>query len=267
MSAPNGARRQKTDHSEIPLSPEEMASCACEIRDAGATILHLHVRDENGAHSLDVDRYQASIKAVRAAVRKALVIQATTEAVGIYNRHQQMEMVRALKPEAVSLAFRELCPDENAASEFSDFLKWLKSEKIFPQFILYNRDDYLRFEDFRKRGVFLNDNPFVLFVLGSYQGQTKQTVDDSILLMEDSMVADIPWAVCGFQDNEFECISHAAFENGHVRVGFENNIWKPEGSLLDNNAEMVAHAAGVAEKARRPVATADLVRSIFDVRE
>ncbi len=267
MSAPNGARRQKADHPEIPLTPKEMAQCAIEISEAGASILHLHVRDEEGTHSLDVDRYKASIAAVKDAVGNNLIIQATTEAVGIYNRHQQMEMVRNLRPEAVSLALRELCPGEDDVSEFSDFLKWIKVEKIFPQFILYNRDDYLRFKDYRKRGIFPDEEPFALFVLGSYQGQSRESMEASILLMENSIEASFPWSVCGFQDNELECISHAAFENGHVRVGFENNIWKSDNSLLENNAEMISHAARIADIARRPLATADLVRSTFNVRD
>ena len=107
MSAPNGARRQKKDHPEIPISPDEMALCAEQILQAGASILHLHVRDDDGSHSLDVDRYQNSINAIKNKVGDQLIIQATTEAVGIYDRHQQMEMVKKLRPEAVSIALRE----------------------------------------------------------------------------------------------------------------------------------------------------------------
>ena len=165
MSAPNGARRQKKDHPEIPITPDEMAICSEQILEDGASILHLHVRDDENNHSLDTDRYRASIKAIKEAVGDQLIIQTTTEAVGIYNHHQQMEMVRELKPEAISMALRELCPTDDDQTEFSSFLKWLKTEHIFPQYILYNSEDYIRFEQYRKMGIFHDDNPFVLFVI------------------------------------------------------------------------------------------------------
>lgn len=263
MSAPNGARRQKSDHPELPITPEDMAICAEQILAAGASILHLHVRDEKNAHSLDVERYRASISAVRDAVGDQLIIQATSEAVGIYNRDEQMQMVKELKPEAVSLALRELCPSEGDIAEFSNFIKLLRQENIFPQYILYNESDFDRFERLRKQGVFHDDNPFTLFVFGSYQKNHTNTDQ----LKKKSMSATFPWAACGFYQNEKDCISHAAINNGHIRVGFENNIRKDENTLLENNAEMIRYAANVASEAQRPVASAADVRNIFNLKE
>ena len=104
MSAPNGARRGKADHSAIPLSPHELAENAQAILDSGASILHLHVRGEAEQHTLDPQRYRAAISAVREQVGNRLVIQIPTEACGIYSAEQQMAVVKELKPEAVSIA-------------------------------------------------------------------------------------------------------------------------------------------------------------------
>lgn len=267
MSAPNGARRLKSDHPEIPITPHEMARCAEEILSAGTSILHLHVRDDNNKHSIDPDRYRASIAAVKAAVGNELVIQSTTEAVGIYNQNQQMDMVKNLRPEAVSLALRELCADEKDTIKFARFIKWINKESIFPQFILYDEGDYLRFEDYRKRGVFENDNPFVLFVFGSYGGRTPETDLATAKLQKHSLKASIPWAACGFAENEKDCVTHSVENNGHIRVGFENNIWNDDNKLLTNNAEMVSFAASAADKASRKIADANTVRNIFNLRD
>ncbi len=180
MSAPNGARRQKSDHPALPITPDDMAKCAGEIIDAGASILHLHVRDERGGHSLDVNRYRASITAIRDAVGDNIIIQATSEAVGIYSRHEQMAMVKTLRPEAVSLALRELCPGDDELSEFSAFTDWLSAEHVFPQYILYDMKDYLRFENYRTRGIFNDDSPFTLFVLGNYRNDTPEKDVDQL---------------------------------------------------------------------------------------
>ena len=267
MSAPNGARRQKADHPAIPITPSEMAACAEQIIDGGASILHLHVRDDQGGHSLDVDRYRASIRAIKDAVGTDIIIQATTEAVGIYNRDQQMDMVKSLKPEAVSLALRELCPGDDEMVEFFEFLSWLKSEHIFPQFILYNEDDFNRFERYRKAGLFQSDNPFVLFVFGSYQDNSHGAKLAAKKLWDTARFAKIPWAACGFADNERECVTRAATLSAHIRVGFENNIWDETGSLLENNAQMINFAAEQAHKFNRPVATVADVKNIFNLRD
>ncbi|MBT5187267.1 MAG: 3-keto-5-aminohexanoate cleavage protein [Kordiimonadaceae bacterium] len=264
MSAPNGARRQKSDHPALPITPDDMALCAELILSQGASILHLHVRDEFGGHSLDVDRYRASITAIRDAVGDELIIQATTESVGIYNRHQQMEMVKSLKPEATSLALRELCPTEDDVLEFSEFTKWINQEHIFPQYILYNQYDYDRFEIYRKQGIFHDDNPFVLFVLGSYTATDEAATEK---LKQTTLQAKFPWAVCGFDTNEKNSVIHAAKNNGHIRVGFENNLWRTENELLQDSGEMIRYSAKIAALEKRSVATATMIRNIFNLRD
>jgi len=263
MSAPNGARRQKSDHPGLPITPAEMAVCAGEIVAAGASILHLHVRDDRGAHSLDVGRYRASIAAIRDAVGADIIIQATSEAVSIYSRDQQMAMVKELKPEAVSLAIRELCPADSDIDDFSRFVDWLTQEHIFPQYILYDEDDYRRFEAFRKRGIFRTDRPFALFVLGRYQGASPDGARDR--LRQIAVEAEFPWAVCGFGADEIHAVTHAAEHGGHIRVGFENNIWRSPDRQLTNNAEMIDLCAAAGKKAGRRTATADDVRNLFNI--
>lgn len=265
MSAPNGARRQKTDHPALPISPRDMAVCAEEIIAAGASILHLHVRDERGAHSLDVDRYRASISAIRDAVGHDIIIQASSEAVGRYSRHEQMAMVKALRPEAISLALRELAPGEDELSAFAEFICWLTKEHIFPQYILYDENDYIRFEAYRKQGVFHNDHPFTLFVLGNYQGTSSKKDTDE--LRHRTRQAAFPWAVCGFGMNEKHAVSHAAKHNGHIRVGFENNIWRTEDKLLSTNAEMIGFCSKTAKDEGRRVAMVDDVRNLFSIKK
>ena len=262
MSAPNGARRLKKDHPNIPITPNEMAKCGQEILAAGASILHLHVRDDSGRHSLDVDRYKASIKAIKKQVGNQLIIQATTEAVGIYNRQQQIDMVKTLKPDAVSLALRELCPTDEELSEFDAFNQWINEEHIFSQYILYNTDDHRRFEKYCSKGVFHNDTPFTLYVMGSYAGPTP----DTEILKKLASNNQTPWASCGFAENERDCINHTLETTGHIRLGFENNIWREDGSLLENNGEMIKHAADAATNKNRPIATAEDVRNMFNLR-
>ncbi len=263
MSAPNGARRGKADHAAIPLTPAELADSAQAILECGASILHLHVRDDSGAHTLDPDRYRAAIDAVRDQVGDKLVIQVTTEAVGVYSTAQQMTVVKDLKPEAVSIALRELVPDRNNTDEADDFFGWLKDNNVSPQYILYSPEEVRWFEDLRGRGVFHDELPFVLFVIGRY-GTTDYgdpaEVEEYRRALGDER---IPWAVCCFGPREDETSLMAATTAGHARVGFENNMLMPDGSEAPDNAALVALAAGHARTAGRAVATADEVRQLL----
>jgi len=262
MSAPNGARRGKDDHPALPVTPDELAACAENIADAGASIIHLHVRDEQGGHSIDPDRYRAATSAVHDRVGDRLIIQVTTEACGLYSADQQMASVRELKPEAVSLALKELCPDAESESTAAEFFAWLKTENVMPQYILFSPDDAIRFTDLRNRGVIPSDWPFVLFVLGRYSDSL--TGDpDLIGRFVEGLQQDVTWMVCCFGETENIAVAEAARLNGHARVGFENNLKLPDGTTAPDNAALVRLATKIGGDADRHIASADDVRQML----
>ncbi|MBL4870936.1 MAG: 3-keto-5-aminohexanoate cleavage protein, partial [Robiginitomaculum sp.] len=201
------------------------------------------------------------ISAIRSAVGHDIIIQATSEAVGKYSRHEQMAMVKELRPEAVSLALHEICPGDGDLNDLSSFIDWMTRENIFPQYILYDENDYQRFEAYRARGIFQNDHPFTLFVLGNYQDKSAEGEIDQ--LKQCTLQAGFPWAVCGFGTNEVNAVFHAVHNEGHIRVGFENNIWRKDGQRLSDNAEMIRFCTDVARKENRRVASVDDVRKML----
>ena len=259
MSAPNGARRGHADHPALPVTAEESARDAIALRDSGVSILHLHVRDADGKHSLDIGRYRQAIAAIEKSVGDEMLIQVTTEAVGQYTRDQQIALVRELKPDAVSLALREICPagsDEHVAAEF---FAWMQSEKIWPQYILYSVEDVLRFDDMRQRGIFAEEAPFVMFVLGEYANAIAGTVEDLNELLAATDPEAYPWAVCCFGRHENEVMLAAAAQGGHVRLGFENNLHLPDGEIAADNAALIRRfTADNAAGQRRPASAAEL---------
>src|SRR6185295_16963818 len=141
---------------------------AAKCAQAGASLLHLHVRDANGRHSLDADSYRAATAAVRRAVGQTLIVQITTEAVGIFTPAQQMACVRAVKPEAASIAVREMIPDAVHEADAATFLAWAEAEHIMVQHICHEPKDLMRLHDLRKRGVIPGARVSVLYVLGRY---------------------------------------------------------------------------------------------------
>ena len=263
MSAPNGARRGHADHEALPITPQESADDALALLEAGVCILHLHVRDDDGAHSLDAGRYRDAITAIRKKVGDDLVIQVTTEAVGRYSSAEQIALVRELRPEAVSLALREICPDESDESAAAEFFAWQRKVGIWPQYILYSVDDVLRFDDMRRRGVFSDDAPFAMFVLGKYDSGAPGSVTELNAMLAVTERAEYPWATCCFGRNENEVMLAATKLGGHVRLGFENNLHLPDGMLAADNAALIRRYVGDSSASGRQPATAIDVRTAF----
>jgi 3-keto-5-aminohexanoate cleavage enzyme len=262
MVAPNGAYRSQADHPALPLTPAELAHTAAACAEAGAAMIHLHVRDPQGRHTLDPAAYRDAVDAIRGAVDERLLIQVTSEAAGRYRPAEQMAMVRELRPEAVSLALREMLPEPSAESAGGEFLRWVVSEHILPQFILYSAEDVIRYHHLRERGVIPPGRHFVLFVLGRHRRDRVSEPQDLLPFLA-AHADHSPWAVCAFGAGEHRCGVAAAALGGHVRVGFENNLQCKDGRPARDNAELVAQMRDAAAALGRPLAGAAQAREVL----
>ncbi len=241
--APNGGRRTKADHPAIPLTPEELALTARGCLDAGAAMIHVHVRNEDGSHLLDAGAYRAAIASIRSVVGDRMVVQITSEALGIYSPAEQIAVVKAVRPQAVSLALRELVPDETHEAAFAGLLSWAAREEVLPQVILYSPEEAVRLADMRQRGLLSRDDIPVLYVLGRYTPGQTSLPRDLLTFLAPDMPAFAHWSVCAFGRHEAACVTAAALLGGHVRVGFENNLELPDGTIATSNADLVRAVA------------------------
>ena len=262
MVAPNGARRTKTDHPHLPITPAEIAREAELCCAAGASMLHVHVRADDGRHVLDADLYRAAIDAVRRTLGDRMVVQVTTEAGGRYSPAEQMAVVRDVHPEAVSLGLAELIPDDQSTDEAAAFLAWLRQERIAPQYILYAPDEVARFHDLRRRGIIPQRRPFALFVLGRYAEATEAQPGDLLPYLAAHDAA-CPWALCAFGRREAACVLTAAGLGGHVRVGFENNLWRADGAIAAGNAQLVEQVSAGTRLLGREIADIATTRAFL----
>jgi len=263
--APNGARKTKTDHPALPIDPSELAMAARDCRDAGASLFHLHVRDEAGGHSLDVERYRAAQAAIRAAVGEELILQVTSEAGGRYRPAEQRAMVEALRPEAISVSPRELLPAGSSSADeavFARFLAGCWQGKTLVQFILYDAEDVRRLADLQARGIVPPGQLSVLFVLGRYSRDQQSSPDDLVPFIEAGGSERL-WSLCAFGRREADCAAAALAVGGHARLGFENNLWLADGSLAPDNAALVRQAAGIARELGRVPCDAATARRLM----
>lgn len=238
--APNGARRTKADHPQLPMTPAELAQTALECSRAGAAMIHMHARKADGTHSLEIDDNRATYEAVKAAVGDRLIVQVTTESIGLYKPASQMKLIRELQPEAASFGLRELMPDPSFEQAASEFFHWVASRGILAQYILYSAEDLHYYQDLRERGLLPVDNHHLLFVLGRYTyGQQSTPADLAPFIPNLPRLNGVRWAVCAFGSAEQRCLVEAARLGGDVRVGFENNLNDSEGALAQDNRAQV----------------------------
>lgn len=261
-TAPNGAYKQLSDHPQVPLTADHLARTAKQCLDTGASMLHLHIRDGQGQHSLDVQGYRNATATVRAAVGREMVLQITSEAAKVYQAPEQMAMVQALRPEAVSVGLREFDQPDIGEKGLADFFAGLVREKVMTQVILYDVTDLQRWQDLRQRGVVPDAPWFLLFVLGRYSAGQQSSPTDLVPFVHAHTTGE-PWAVCAFGATEHACVSAAAALGGHVRVGFENNLYLKNGQVAPDNAALVAQAVQATHSLGRPVATAAQIRERF----
>ena len=261
--APNGAYKTQEQHPAVPITSEALAETAKSCLDAGAAMIHMHVRRPDGRHLLDAQAYQDATAAVRRTVGQSLVIQITTEAAQVYEPPVQMAVVRETRPEAVSVGLRELLKPEVPETELNAFFSWLVRERIMTQVILYDEQDLANWQSLRERDVVPEGPWFLLFVLGRYTaGQTSSPTD--LLPFLHRHDGRYPWAMCAFGPQENACAITAAGLGGHVRVGFENNLHLKDGRIAPDNAALVAQIAQGAGVLGRPLATADDIRARFN---
>ncbi|MEO6015970.1 MAG: 3-keto-5-aminohexanoate cleavage protein, partial [Polaromonas sp.] len=122
--------------------------------------------------------------------------------------------------------------------------------------------DVRRWQDLRTRGVIPDSRWSLLFVLGRYSaGQVSDPRD--LVPFLSAHEGNEPWAVCAFGAAEHACVTAAAAMGGHVRVGFENNLYLHTGERAPDNTALVAQAARAAASLGRPLATAGQMRAEF----
>ncbi|MDG1969829.1 MAG: 3-keto-5-aminohexanoate cleavage protein [Paracoccaceae bacterium] len=241
MSAPTGARRLKDAHPGIPLTTEEIAKTAREVAAAGADEFHLHVRDDEGVHSLDAGRYREAMAAVAEAAPE-LDIQITTESAGIYEVEDQLACLDAITPTYATAAIRETMRDNAVAEK----IYALTAERnIRMQHILFDREDIDLLRSAYASGMIAPESRDAIFVLGRYVPPRLAQAWELKPLLDEAADLNLDWAVCAFGKHETACLTEALERDGSVRVGFENNIHMPDGSLAISNAEQVANMARI----------------------
>ncbi len=259
----SGAEVLKEHNPAVPYTVEEIAESAYQAYKAGASVIHLHARYDDGTPTQDKDRYDEIIKAIHAKAEDVIVQVSTGGAVGM-TRDERLGPV-FLNPEMATLDCGTLNfgGDEifiNTENDIIYFAEALQSRGVYKELECFEKghlDTVLRMV---KKGIILPPLHFS-FVLGVNGGMTGEERD--FVFMRESIPSDATYSVAGIGRFEMSLAELAIIDGGHVRVGLEDNIYIERGVLAKSNAQLVEKVVEMAKKHNREIATPDEARVIL----
>ena len=262
--APTGAWPSKDDTPYIPLQPKEIAEEVYACWQAGASIAHIHVRDDDDKSSMDFDKFTETVELIRATDCNIVLNLTTSGQLGLEDE-DRMRHIIALKPELASYDCGSMNWAHSTVFENSPrFLEKLglamqenniKPEiEIFDAGMVYNALYYL------KKGVLKAPLHFQ-FVLGAPGGMTATV--ENLMFLKTLIPADSTWGALGIGRGHLPIMYTTLALGGHVRVGMEDNIYYSKGVLAKSNVDFIERTKRIAAEIDKQIATPDESRKIL----
>lgn len=258
-----GAEVFKEHNPAIPYTIEECVREAKSAYNAGASLIHLHVRWDDGKPTQDKNRFKAVMDAIKAEIPDVIIQPSTGGAVGMTDdeRLQPTE----LNPEMATLDCGTLNfgGDEvfmNTENTIKYFAERMIERNIKPELECFDKsmiDMALRLQ---KKG-FIKAPMHFDFVMG-VNGGIDGTLRD-FMFLRGSIPSDASYTVAGVGRYEFPLAAAAIIDGGHVRVGFEDNVYLSKGVLAKSNGELVEKVVRIAKEFGREIATPAEARKIL----
>ncbi|MDR0970984.1 MAG: 3-keto-5-aminohexanoate cleavage protein [Bacteroidales bacterium] len=261
-----GAEVLKEHNPNVPYTIEECVREAKSAYLAGASIIHLHVRWDDGTPTQDKERFRVIMEAIKKECPDVIIQPSTGGAVGMTDdeRLQPTE----LNPEMATLdcGTCNFGGDEvftNTENTIKYFGKRMIERGIKPELECFDKsmiDMALRLQ---KKGYISSPMHFD-FVMGVNGGISAQIRD--FIFLRESIPQDATYTVAGVGKNEFPLAVMAIVDGGHVRVGFEDNVYISKGVLAKSNGELVEKVVRLAKELGREIASPKEAREILGLK-
>jgi 3-keto-5-aminohexanoate cleavage enzyme len=266
--APTGAESSKADVPALPVTLAELVRTAKECEAVGASVIHVHIRDDAAEPTLDLGRLRDTVAALRA--ETGLIVQLSSGGA-------------VTDPEQDRLRVLEAAPDMASCTmgtvNFGDdvFLnRWafivelherMRAAGIVPEYEIFDLGHLAALQRLLgKYGLPAGGHVHVDFVMGVPGGMPGTT---EALVACAQAVKDLPegttFAATGIGRTTLPVLLAALSAGGHLRVGMEDTVTYAKGRPVESNAQLVARAAGLARLAQRPPMTPDAARSLLGI--
>jgi len=273
-AALSGAGTFKQNNPAVPYTVAEFVDEAAKAYQAGAAMVHIHARQEDGMPTHEVELIRDVHDAIKQKTPELIVNLSSAVGVG-KTAEQRLTQIVEIKPEMASLNTNTMNFGvldrktgqimyefifENTFTMLQDFGKAMEENKVKPEIEVYDIGGMDNFLLISKQGFF-SDPVNINFVWGVAGGQRFRPETFAVLV--HNLPSTSRFTTCGIGQDEFPAIMQSCLMGGHMRVGLEDNVKMPNGELAKGSYELVEVAVKAAEVMGREPETPDEAREIM----
>lgn len=268
----------------LPVTPEQIARASLDAAGAGASIVHIHVREPDGRPSMSLAYYREVVERIRAADTDVIINLTTgpgqrfipSEAdpavaapgTTLMRPERRVEHILALRPEICSLDFNTMYSGDsvviNTPGNIAVMAEAIRSAGTRPEIEVFDSGDLQLANHFIREGLI--DAPALFqIVLGVRYGAI--ATPETLIYLRSLLPPGSHWAAFGVGRWEFPMLAQTWLLGGHVRVGLEDNIYLEKGVLAQSNAVLVQKAVRILRALGGRPATAGEAREILGLKK
>ncbi|MFU8865725.1 MAG: 3-keto-5-aminohexanoate cleavage protein [Rhodobacterales bacterium] len=260
-----GSLPTKANNPAVPITVSEQIESTQEAFEAGASIVHAHVRNDDATPSSDTEKF-ARLKEGLETHCPGMIIQFSTG--GRSGAGKTRGGMLPLRPDMASLSVGSNNFPSRVYENPPDLVDWLAAEMLShgvkPEIEAFDLSHILKAKDMADKGQ-LAGTPYVQFVMGVKNAMPadRHVFDYYVQTVHRLFGADAPWCAAGIGPNQIVLNEWAVAAGGHARTGLEDNVRIDRDRLAPSNAALVRRAAEICERHERPVATWSQARDIL----
>jgi len=267
----------------IPYTPAEYAAEARRIVDEGGVMIHIHARKPDGTPSYEIEDFAAIADAIRAEVGDAVIINFSTGTIGVPVQ-KRIEYLRACRPEVAALNMGSMnyakysrsrkdfvfkAVFANPFEEIIELLQAMNELDIKPEHECFDVGHVGSLGPLIDMGV-LRPPLHVDCVMGVVGGipptaRNLATMVENIPAAASREDAPAHWGVIGISRDQWMLVATALTLGGSIRVGLEDNLYLPDGTMARSNGELIAKARQMTEDTGRRAATVAEARAALAI--
>jgi len=269
------------NHPNFPITPEHIAQEGLDAAEAGASILHIHVRDpQTGAQSTELEHYREVVRLIRQ--KNTEVIFNITTGPGctwmqseedpavcgpgtiMFTAERRLEHILDLKPDMCTLDICTMQLWGGAAINLDPMITrmghMIQDAGVLPEIECFEAGDFVFADDLIAKGALPKDVPYS-FVLGTKYGLPATT--EAMMYAKNQIPRGARWTGFGVSRHSFPMAAQAVLLDGNVRVGFEDTIYLRRGRKAANNADLVRWGADIIDRLGRDLASVGETRRML----
>ncbi|MEM9430201.1 MAG: 3-keto-5-aminohexanoate cleavage protein [Pseudomonadota bacterium] len=263
-----GSLPRKADNPAVPITVSEQIESTQAAFEAGATIAHCHVRNDDETPTSDPERFAALKEGIEAHC-PGMVVQLSTG--GRSGAGRARGGMLPLRPDMASLSVGSNNFPTRVYENPPDLVDWLAAEMVTydikPEIEAFDLGHILKAKEMAEAGQLLG-TPYVQFVMGVKNAMPadRTVFDFYVETVHRLFGADAPWCAAGIGRHQLELNEWAIERGGHTRTGLEDNIRLDRNTLAPSNAVLVGRTVEICARHDRPVATCAETRHMLGLR-